>query len=164
MLLPSLLEGLRRRVRLGIWWRQKLDAKEFQGGHKLFRGFGCDDLDEFGNLDIESFESSDISVNWSRFSVPSDVRYRVGGALTDGCMSFTVEQARRDSAAMPCHCPLAEPVPNYAHAEIRWLRKGETNEPPHGRSNAKSVSMKKMRQAWKSHIVSVAIRELEATR
>ena len=106
-----------------------------------------------GRIDIESFENSDLSVNWARFSMPSDVRFRANAKPSDGCISFTVADASYEKLAMTCHAPLPD---NYSHAEIRWLREGETTEPPPGRDNPKSKTMKAARLKWRTYIAKIA--------
>ena len=111
-----------------------------------------EDLSE-GRIDIESFENSDLSVNWSRYSIPSDVRFRANAKPSDGCISFTVADASYEKLAMTCHAPLPD---NYSHAEIRWLREGETTEPSPGRDNPKSKTMKAARLKWRTYIAKIA--------
>ena len=153
----------RRRKRLEIRGRPKLPTEEFKDDELLFRGFEVDDLDEHGRIDVEAFESSDISVNWSRFSIAEDVKYRDGAKDTDGCFAFSVHTCRLGEIASPCHDPLSERRENYSHTEVRWLRAGETKEPAKGRPNAKSKAEKARRLAWKTRVVENAAIEIRAT-
>jgi hypothetical protein len=108
-------------------------------------------LDDNGNVGVASFESRDLSCNWNRFSIPSDIRHRLGGCETDGCYSINVETARFTNLATPCHDPIEEPTyENYAHVEIRWLNASETidSTPPHGRNPGKSKAAKALRLEW----------------
>jgi hypothetical protein len=89
---------------------------------------------------IETIRFPDFSCNWSRFSLPSDVRYRLNGRPTDGAYAFTVEIARYKSIATPVHDPLYSPMENYSHVEVRELLDGESvfSEPPRCRKKKKS--------------------------
>jgi hypothetical protein len=113
----------------------------------LYRGFRKIDLpDQWGALRANSFSFPNISCNWNRFSKPLDIRKRAGGLPTDGCYSFTVEQARYDGMVNTCH----DPTPindrkNYAHTELRQLMIGEdfSFEPPKDRPK-----LEKEKQGW----------------
>jgi len=95
---------------------------------------GCDDEDFVnGELRIENIRFPDFSCNWSRFSIPHDVRFRPNAKATDGCYSFTVATARFHSYANPVHDPIQDPdYENYSHVEIREVFEGEDplSEPP----------------------------------
>lgn len=158
--LQSLMEPLARKWRLAVRGRRKLSCSTFRDHERLYRGFRIKDLDAQERLDIELFESSDISVNWSRFSTPLDVRYRVGGRISDGSFSFTVADANSDKVAIACHDPLAG---NYSHTEIRWLKEGEDVEPPHGRKNSSSKTAKAIRMKWRVKIIESATIEVRAS-
>src|SRR5271157_3678051 len=77
--------------------RYKFTPIDFDPFESLYRGFRKIDLpDQLGELRANSFSFPNISCNWNRFSKPVDIRKRAGGLPTDGCYSFTVEQARYD--------------------------------------------------------------------
>jgi hypothetical protein len=132
----------------------------------LYRAFSLADLDDAGNIDVASFESSDLSCNWSRFAIASDIRHRENGRPTDGCYSITVEVARYRRMATPCHDPIQTPeFENYAHVEIRWLHSGESvlDSPPHGRKNRSGKAAKADRLAWRTNAVRQLRIELDTT-
>jgi len=132
----------------------------------LYRGYSLSDLDDNGNIDVASFESRDLSCNWDRFSVPSDIRHRPSGRQTDGCHSLSVDIARYKNLATPCHDPIRESeYENYAHVEIRWLNAGEAIEfmPPHGRNIGRSKTAKAQRLEWRTNAVRQVRFELQAT-
>jgi hypothetical protein len=64
--------------RLAIRGRRTLSPSDFQPTDRLFRGCSLADLDDHGDLDVASFESRDLSCNWDRFSIASDIRHRPG--------------------------------------------------------------------------------------
>lgn len=153
------MEKYLQRRRLAVRGRPTLEGK-FRHVELLYRCVAKNDFDELGMLDIECFESSDLSVNWSRFSLPADVLCRQNANPKDGCVSFTVEQAKYENLAIPCHDPIEG---NYSHTEIRWLKDGETVEPVHGRKNSKSQQDKVARQKWRVYICTRARMELNPT-
>ncbi len=134
--------------------RYRFLPEDFLPHEKLYRGFRKSDLiEETGELAGNSFTFPDkggISLNWSRFSKPEDIRKRKNGLPTDGCFSITVEQARYKGKASTCHDPFPSTDPkNYAHMEIRQLLPTEDLyfEPPKDRKK-----LKKEIQGWPSHI------------
>lgn len=143
-------------MRLAIRGRPTLNNGAFNPADRLYRGYCLDDFDDNGNIDVASFESRDLSCNWDRFSIPSDVRHRLRGRETDGCYSITVEVARYKSLTTPCHHPIQQPdYENYAHVEIRWLEPGESVEftPPHGRQTSRGKAAKAQRLEWRQNAV-----------
>src|SRR4051794_16161405 len=111
--------------RLAIKGRPKLTPSDFALTDRLFVGFDADDI-ERGRLKLAHVRYPDFSCNWSQFSLPGDVRYRVNGQPDDGCYSFSVKTARYDNMATPVHDPITDGgQENYAHVEVRELRDGE---------------------------------------
>jgi hypothetical protein len=154
------------RHRLAVRGRSILDNSEFDGGEHLYRGFCLADLDDNGDIGVASFESRDLSCNWSRFSIPSDIQHRERGRDTDGCYSIAVETARYKSLATPCHDPIQRAsFENYAHVEIRWLMPDESADfvPPHGRKNPAGKVAKASRLEWRTNAVLQAQIELDAS-
>jgi hypothetical protein len=153
------------RRRLTIRGRPTLRPSDFRPVDRLFRGYSFADLDESGNIDVESFERRDLSCNWDRFSIPSDIHHRPSGRETDGCYSLSVETARFKNLATPCHDPIQGPIyENYAHVEIRWLSDGEDIDytPPHGRNPSKSKMAKALRLEWRTNAVRNLTFEIQA--
>jgi hypothetical protein len=129
----------------------------------LYRGFRLDDLDDEGELDAESLRLPDLSCNWSRFSIPHDVRYRMPGCESDGCYSITVEVARYNSFATPVHEPICQQDPeNYSHTEIREVYEGESiiSAPPKNRKS-RSQQRKVLRLEWRVNVVTKLQRLIE---
>src|SRR6266576_1738644 len=133
--LPSLRYFGSARRRLQIRGRPKLPVSEFKVTDKLYRSFDQDGYDfEEERIIPESIRFPDLSCNWSRFSLPSDVRLRPSGDITDGCYSFTVEIARFNNFANPVHAPEKTGLyENYSHVEVpsapdrRRSRRGTTS-------------------------------------
>jgi hypothetical protein len=153
-----------RKRRLAIRGRLTLNNGEFGLRDRLYRGFCLADLEDNGNIDVASFESRDLSCNWDRFSLPSDIRHRECGRESDGCYSITVETARYNNLATACHEPIQPPsYENYAHVEIRWLHPGEDAfvAPPHGRKNRSGKTAKSERLAWRTNAVRQVKIELD---
>src|SRR3990172_6339279 len=124
--------------RLAIRGRATLSNADFAADDRLHRGFCLADLDDAGDIYLASFESRDLSCNWSRFASAGDIRHRERGRDSDGCYSITVRIARHQNLATPCHDPIRNVQhENYAHVEIRWLLPGESvlDAPPHRRKN-----------------------------
>jgi hypothetical protein len=132
---------------------------------RLHRGFCLADVDDNGDIDVASFESRDLSCQWSRFAIPTDIRHREDDRESDGCYSFTVETARFRNLATPCHDPIEKPShEDYSHVEIRWLNPGESIDfaPPHGRKNRSGKAAKADRLAWRTNAVRHLRIEIEA--
>jgi hypothetical protein len=152
--------------RLAIRGRPTLSLADFLVADRLFRGFSIADLDEHGDIDVASFETRDLTCNWDRLSIASDIRHRPNGRNTDGCYSLSVETARFKNLATPCHDPIATAdCENYAHVEIRWLNSGEPIdfEPPHGRTPSKSKTAKAARLDWRTNAVRHLRIEIDPT-
>lgn len=116
--------------------RPKLDPGAFDPEHILYRGFTLADCDDLEKIDVDSIRFPDLSCNWSLFSDPSDIQYRLHGKPTDGCYGFSVETARYNAIATPVHDPITDPESeNYSHCEVRLLLEGESLEiePPKNR-------------------------------
>ena len=93
---------------------------DFQDDERFFREYALADLDEHGMLSPGAVWAPDFSVNWSRFSRPSDVFLRPNSSPEAGCYSFSVLDARADGLGYPVHEPVEEgDYENYAHVEIR---------------------------------------------
>ncbi len=134
-----------------IGGRVQLPSSAFQDYDKLFRAFDKDDLDEDEKIRVETIRFPDLSCNWSRFSMPADIKHRENGHKTDGCYSFSVLVSRYQKMATPVHDPISDPVyPNYAHVEVRVLYDGENVlfEPPRGRK----LKAKSKRLAYRQNI------------
>lgn len=151
--------------RLAIGGREKLAPSEFKDVDTLYVGFDSEDVDAYDNLKIERIRFPDFSCNWSRFSIPSDVRLRPNSQPTDGCYSFTVNVARYKQLATPVHDPIAateqQNYENYAHVEVRELLPGEPpdSEPPRGRKPG-SRDRKKLRLEYRQNILNNRLTEL----
>ncbi len=108
-------------------WRSRLLCKgravlgplEFDGSDRLYRGFKAQHLLN-GELDVNTLRLPDLSCNWARFSVPGDVRLRFGGTASDGCYSFTVEEARFEGFANVFHDPICGDVPEDEQNYSTW--------------------------------------------
>jgi hypothetical protein len=149
---------------LRINGRLKLPTTEFQGEHKLYRGYSGDDLGEEGEIDIDAINFPDFSCNWSRFSDPEHVRFRENGKSTDGCYSFTVAVARFQSIATPVHDPISDDrYENYAHTEVRLLGEGESifSEPPKNKPKKRSSRAKSERMKYRQNIMANLMIEIE---
>lgn len=160
---PSMPQSSERwRERLDCGGRPKLSPMEFYPSDKLYRGFKADELDDSGTLDANTLRLPDLSCNWSRISLPNDIRFRMPGCENDGCYSFTVEAARFDQFATICHAPICdEEIENYSHSEIRELFEGESvlSEPPQNRGKKKSRKAKRF--AWRTHLINNLVIEFE---
>jgi len=139
--------------------QHKYNPSDFDLSDRLFRGFRKKDLDEFGEIHVNSIRFPDFSCNWGRFSAPEDVKQRNNGLDTDGCYAFTVEVSRYKNMATPCHDP--NPT-NYAHVEVRQLHPDENvfEAPPHGRPKFGS---KFMRIEYRKHVIYNLERLIEPT-
>lgn len=124
--------------------RKKLPSSAFQNQQKLYRSYDLEALVENDKIKLERIKFPDLSCNWSKFSIPSDILFRENANQTDGCYSFTVKTSRYKNIATPVHDPKDDnEFPNYAHAGVRVLKKGEdiSIEPPKNRK-LKSKSKK----------------------
>jgi hypothetical protein len=150
--------------RLTIQGRPKFKPAGFLLDDKLYVAFDTDDTDPVnGDLIIERIRFPDFSCNWSRFSIPSDVRVRPYGQPDDGCYSFTVEVARYKELATTVHDPVCEPTyENYAHVEIREVLPDESvySEPPRDRKLS-SKGRKKLRLEYRLNILNRRTIELQ---
>ena len=147
---------------LYISGREKRHTANFHGEESLYRGFSQIDIDDAGQIKLESIRFPDFSCNWSRFSAPHHVRYRQNGDMTDGCYSFSVETARYKNLANVVHDPVDDiEYPNYAHVEVRRLMGGESVdfEPPKGRKwkNAKSLKLEYRQNLLNNHRIELPI-------
>ncbi len=133
--------------RLKINGRKKLSNDEIKDEEKLYHGFNKNDLDDNDNLSVATIGFPDFSCNWSKFSEPEDIRYRENGSKTDGCYSILVKISRYKSYATPVHDPLAQPLENYSHIEVRELYDGESVyfEPPKNRKKKKSGKSRRLK-------------------
>ncbi len=142
----------------------RFSPQDYAEADRLFRSFSEIEMDqETGRLDANAVRFPDLSCNWSRFSIPSDVLKRENSAPGDGCYSFSVLQARYKSMATGCHDPISN---NYAHTEVRQLKPDENifTEPPKGRKleKAKEGWSKSAKLEYRQHIVSNLRIEIEA--
>ncbi|MDA2918057.1 hypothetical protein MYX76_00940 [Desulfobacterota bacterium AH_259_B03_O07] len=136
--------------------RKKLPTTEFMDNEKLFRAFDERDLDETDKIKLETVRFPDFSCDWSRFSKPGHIRYRINGSMTDGCYSFTVLTSRYKEIATPVHDPISDDkFPNYAHVEVRELSEGESIyfEPPKNRKR-RTGSSKQRRLEYRQNMVN----------
>lgn len=149
--------------------RYKYCPADFYPSDKLYHGFRTEELDPgTSQLYANSIRFPDFSCNWNRFSKPADVRLREKGLPSDGCYSFTVENARYKKMATTCHDPIHDPIyENYAHVEIRQLLPNENVlfEPPKGRNLTKEKEgwSKVKKLEYRQHILYNLIREIEPT-
>ncbi len=130
---------------LRINGRKKLPATSFKSEDKLFRSFVGDDLDDNEQIKLELIPFSDISCNWSRFSIAKDILFRQNAKPADGCYSFAVATSRYEKMATPVHDPINdEQYPNYSHVEVRALKDDEDiyYEPPKKRLKVRPKSQK----------------------
>jgi len=125
----------------------------------LFRAFNADDVDDNDDMKIETIGFPDFSCNWSRFSLPSDVRLREHATGTDGAYSFTISTARYKQIATPVHDPVSKPLENYSHVEVRELYPGESafESPPR---NRKKKSGKARRLEYRQNLINSLAVEL----
>jgi hypothetical protein len=127
--------------------RHRFVPSDFHPLERLYRRFRIiDQPDPMSELRANSFSFPNISCNWSRFSKPKDVRKIPDSLPTDGCYSFTIEQARYEGMVNACHDPF--PITNkrnYAHTELRQLKPGEgiAFEPPGDRAK-----LEKAKDGW----------------
>lgn len=167
MLFKTLKQKLLKNPNITRLFRIKFKPSDFLPEEFLYRCFRLSDCDEeTGDLEVNSIRFPDFSCNWSRFSSPVDIRHRNRGQITDGCYSFTVEQARYNEMATACHDPFPKTDrKNYAHTEVRQLKPDESVcfEPP------KKRKLKKEKDGWspsqrldyRQHIASNLNREIE---
>lgn len=147
--------------------RSKYPPSEFNIEEKLYRGFSEDDLTpNTNNLNVNSVRFPDFSCNWSRFSLPKDIRKRENSDPTDGCYSFTVKVSQYRKMATPCHDPLILSdmlKSNYAHVEVRQLRSDETIcfEPPKGRKLKTDNWSRSKRLMYRQNIINNLITEIK---
>jgi hypothetical protein len=123
-------------VNLLINGRPKLSNDYFDDNHKLYHSYKKDDLDDNGKIKEETIRFPDFSCNWSLFSKPKDILFRENGHKADGCYSITVLVSRFNKIATPVHDPInKDDFQNYAHVEVRLLKKDEDThfEPPKNR-------------------------------
>jgi hypothetical protein len=140
-----------------------MSPSDFRLSDKLYRGYQADELDEDGRIDVNTIRFPDLSSNWDRFSIPHDVRHRLPDCDKDGCYSFTVESARFESFATPCHHPIRRnPIDNYSHTEVRELAEGESllSVPPRERKG-RSKRAKELRSRWRTNLVNTLQIEFE---
>ena len=162
-----LFSTLLRNVRLSCRFRSKLNPDSFQPADLLYRDFNLSDRNPDGNLDVNTvFNLPDMSCNWGRFSIPTDVLYRDRGSVKNGCLSLAVEHVKKDLFAVPCHDPIcAFKNPNYSHVEIREILPDEDPavEPPKQRRKKKSKRRKALRFAWRTNLALNMTIEFEPT-
>jgi hypothetical protein len=157
---------------LARFLRYKFLPTDFLPQEKLYRGYKKADLcEETGMLEGNHFtfpKKGGISCDWSRFAKLIDIRKRRKDAKQEGCYSFTVENARYNGKASTCHDPNPKLNPkNYAHMEIRQLRKNDDPfyEPP---QNCKRLEKavdgwsKSIRLAYREHISRCLTIEIES--
>lgn len=153
------------------WWRLScrrrpvLESSQFNSSDLLYREFSLDELDEAGEIDVNTLRLPDLSCNWDRFSHPEDVKYREGGNEMNGCYSIAVEAIWFSDFATPCHDPLCNDRPNnYSHVEVRQLAEGEEKDtsPPRERKKGKSRKAKLRRAEWRTNFVNNIDIEIDA--
>ncbi|MEX0792448.1 MAG: hypothetical protein WD045_04895 [Pirellulaceae bacterium] len=140
-----------RRNRLDCRNRPALAISEFQPEDRLYFSFDQSLVDDEATVKTEALRLPDFSCNWSRFSLPEDVRFRRGGRITDGCAAIQVEDVRYEGFANAVHDPICDEEPqNYSHVEVRQVPPGGDlqSEPP--RRFKKGSKAK--RNAWRRHI------------
>jgi hypothetical protein len=145
--------------------RPRLSTKSFQDNDKLYHSYKKEDLGDDGRIKQETIRFPDFSCNWSQFSEPKDVLYRNDSSKTDGCYSFTVIVSRFNNIATPVHDPIDEgEYQNYAHVEIRLLKRGEDifSEPPKKRK-IKAEFYKSLRREYRFNICWSYMVEFEPT-
>ncbi len=143
--------------------RKKLPTSSFQDQDKLYRSYNSEELDENDKIKLERIKFPDLSCNWSKFSEPEDVLFRENTKQTDGCYSFTVKTSRYKEMATPVHDPVHHKTfPNYAHVEVRALRKGEDIyfEPPRKKRKLRPDSKK---MEYRQNILKCMKIEIEIT-
>lgn len=128
---------------------------DFLDSDCLYRSFKLNDFDNFeGSIKIAHITSPEYSCNWSRYSRPEDVKHRKNSNCSEGCYSLTVEVVKFGETAKPIHDPVEEAdYENYAHVDVRWLKKDEGMDamPEAGRRYPKS---KKLKMEYRNHIVN----------
>jgi hypothetical protein len=151
------------RERLECQGREPLDVAEFGVDDLLYRGFRLDELDVDGKIDIETLRMPDLSCNWSRFSIPEDVKRRMPGCERDGCYALKVADTQYKDFATPVHDPICDQEPqNYSHTELRELLEGEplASTPPKNRKPS-SKQRKRLRQEWRTQLINKLQRLIE---
>ncbi|MBF0458802.1 MAG: hypothetical protein HQK99_13010 [Nitrospirae bacterium] len=141
----------------------KYTPSDYNPDEKLYRGYQLEHVHEVSKtIKLGTVSFPDFSCNWSRFSQPADVKKREGGLMTDGCFSFTVETARFEEMATPCHDMLDN---NYSHTEVRQLTKDEpiTYEPPKKRKLKSFNWSRDNKGRYRQHIINNITIEFEPT-
>lgn len=152
-------------------WRERLECRgrfalgpmAFADEERLFRGFGADELDEFGQIDVNTLRMPDLSCNWERFSIAEDVKHRLPNREKDGCYAVRVLDIRYKGFAAPAHDPICGGErENYANVEVRELVEGESFEiaPPKNRKPS-GKQRKLLRLEWRTHLVNSLERVFE---
>lgn len=129
-------------------------VQSFELSDLLYRGFSLDEYDAAADsLRVECVWSPDFSCDWSRYSEPTDIKFRKNGKDTDGCYAFSVEIAHYEKLAKAVHDPIDDAeYPNFAHVEVRATRTtdDESTIPPKGRK----ISSTAKKLAYRQNIVN----------
>lgn len=141
--------------RLKINNRKILSIENFEDTEKLYHGYLNNELDENGYLKLETLRFPDFSCNWSKFSRPYDIWYRMPNFSKDeGCWYITVAHAKFENIALPVHDPIdgktKEANENYSHTELRATRTTDrlNEEPPRNRR----INNSKKKLEYRTHI------------
>jgi len=139
--------------RLKMRNRNHCKAEDFKDCHRFFRAFQIRDLDENGNIKLETIKFPDLSCNWSMFSKPQDIWYKENSSINDGCYSFSVKTSKFNNLATPVHDPLDN---NYSHTEVRIVKQGaNANEklyPPKGQKLNNKTKKLEYRTYIRNHL------------
>ena len=138
--------------------RKKRPMSDFHSDEKLYLSFRDNQWDARGRRLINAaIRLPDQSCNWSKYSGPSDVLHREGGAAADGIFQLPVESIWLDNVATVVHDPLCEcEIENYSHCEIRtWpdSKADRSQEPPKGAPKPPSG----IRKAWRTKVLQTAV-------
>ena len=111
--------------------RPKLPICELKDEDILYHSFSKDEMDDNGDIEVNSIRFPDFSCNWAKFSKPEDLKYRENGQPLDGCYAFTIEVAKFCNFALVVHDPIYDLIfPNYAHVEVRTLQTTDPVDKP----------------------------------
>lgn len=142
----------------------RVEDQHFKLTDKLYRSFDLDDYDETEDtIKTESIRRSDLSCNWDKYSIPSDIQYIENGSPYAGCYSLTVEVSKYKNIAMPVHVPREHDIyPNYSHAEIRACLATEEDAKKEGIPHGGRKFRKSMQLDYRQNIANKSIIEFMA--
>lgn len=140
--------------------KRQYSPSDFNPKEKLYREFNQSDLLPATNtLEVNAISFPDLSCNWSRFSLPKDIRKRENANPSGGCYSFTVQVSQFENMATPCHDQMKS---NFSHTEVRQLKIEEQIdfEPPKKRK-LKGHNWNSQKLRYKQNIINKKTTEIE---